>query len=548
MAGTMCQFMADIRTSLSGALRAALVAAGVDLPGDFQVGLERPARREHGDWSSNAALVVAKGAERRPRELAEELAAWLGEHQPEHVADVSVAGPGFLNFRLAPSWLHRVVLDAVACGSEGYGRQSLGRGRTVIVEFVSANPTGPVHAGHGRGAAYGDAVARLLERCGYRVQREFYINDRGSQMDLYAASLAAAQKGEPVPEEGYHGRYIADWASEMPAGADARNWGRERALADQRDVLGSMSVEFDTWSSEQALVDSGVIGDTLDALDRAGASYGSDGAVWLRSSDSGDDKDRVLVKSDGEYTYLLPDIAYHRDKLDRAGPEGLLINVWGADHHGYVARMKAAMSALGCDPDRLEVAVTQLVRLERNGAEVRISKRTGDLIELREVLDEVGADAARFTYLLQSVDTAPTFDLAKAAAQVMENPVFYVQMAHARVCAIADRARAGGVVRQPVEEVDLGVLVHERELEMMRRLSAFGEVVKAAAVERAPHRVTAWLRDFAAAVHGFYHDCYVVGDGVAPELTQARLALVTAARVGLAAGLGTLGVSAPESM
>ena len=353
MAGTMCQFMADIRTSLSGALRAALVAAGVDLPGDFQVGLERPARREHGDWSSNAALVVAKGAERRPRELAEELAAWLGEHQPEHVADVSVAGPGFLNFRLAPSWLHRVVLDAVACGSEGYGRQSLGRGRTVIVEFVSANPTGPVHAGHGRGAAYGDAVARLLERCGYRVQREFYINDRGSQMDLYAASLAAAQKGEPVPEEGYHGRYIADWASEMPAGADARNWGRERALADQREVLGSMSVEFDTWSSEQALVDSGVIGDTLDALDRAGASYGSDGAVWLRSSDSGDDKDRVLVKSDGEYTYLLPDIAYHRDKLDRAGPEGLLINVWGADHHGYVARMKAAMSALGCDPDRL---------------------------------------------------------------------------------------------------------------------------------------------------------------------------------------------------
>ena len=226
----MCQFMADIRTSLSDALRAALVAGGIDLPGDFQVGLERPARREHGDWSSNAALAIAKGAGRNPRELAEELVAWLEQNRPEHVAEVSVAGPGFVNFKLAPSWLHSVVLDAVAAGTEDYGRQNLGQGCTVIVEFVSANPTGPVHAGHGRGAAYGDAVARLLEWCGYDVQREFYINDRGTQMDLYAASLAAVRADEPVPEDGYNGQYIVEWAAEMPVDADARQWGRERAL------------------------------------------------------------------------------------------------------------------------------------------------------------------------------------------------------------------------------------------------------------------------------------------------------------------------------
>ena len=544
----MCQFMADIRTSLSDALSGALVASGIDLPADFSVGLERPARREHGDWSSNAALAIAKGAGRNPRELAAELSAWLEENRPEHVAEVSVAGPGFVNFRLASSWLHSVVADAVAAGVDSYGRQNQGQGRTVIVEFVSANPTGPVHAGHGRGAAYGDAVARLLEWCGYDVQREFYINDRGTQMELYGVSLAALRAGDPVPDDGYNGQYVADWAAEMPNDVDPRQWGRERALADQRDVLGSMAVEFDTWFSEQALVDSGAIDNTLAALGAAGASYESDGALWLRSSGHGDDKDRVLIKSDGEYTYLLPDIAYHRDKLDRSGQEGLLINVWGADHHGYVARMKAAMAALGGDPASLEVVVTQLVRLERDGEEVRLSKRTGDLIELRDVIDEVGADAARFTYLLQSMDTAPTFDLAKAAAQVMENPVFYVQMAHARVCSIAARAQADGVERLSIDQVDLSLLVHERELEIMRQLSTLGEVIAAAAEERAPHRMTSWLRDFAAAVHSFYHDCYVVGTGIAPELTQARLVLIDAARVGLAVGLGTLGVSAPESM
>ncbi len=537
--------MADIRISLANALSSALTAAGIDLPGGFEAALERPARREHGDWSSNAALATAKNAGRNPRDLASEVAAWLKENRPEHVAEVSVAGPGFINFQLAPSWLHSVVREAVAAGVERYGRHDFGQGQSVIVEFVSANPTGPVHAGHGRGAAFGDAVARLLERCGYDVHREFYINDRGTQMDLYAASLAAAAAGEPVPDEGYGGQYIADWAAEMPADTDPRHWGKQRALDDQRAVLGSMAVEFDSWFSEQSLLDSGAIDKTLAALDAAGASYEHDGARWLRSSDHGDDKDRVLVKSDGEYTYLLPDIAYHRDKLERAD---LLINIWGADHHGYVPRMKAAMAALGSNPDRLEVVITQLVKLERDGKPVKLAKRTGNIIELRDVIDEVGSDATRFTYLIQSMDSTPTFDLGKAAAQVMENPVFYVQMAHARVCSIATRATADGVTRIGIDDVDLTVLVHERELEIMRQLSTLGEVIAAAARERAPHRVIAWLREFAAAVHSFYHDCYVVGSDIPPELTQARLVLIDSARVGLAVGLSVLGVSAPETM
>ena len=540
--------MADIRLSLIDALHGALQSAAVELPPGFQAGLERPARREHGDWSSNAALVLAKPVGCNPRELASQLVSWLETNRPTHVAEVTVAGPGFVNFHLADSWLHSVITDAVQAGADSYGRHAFGNGQNVIVEFVSANPTGPVHAGHGRGAAYGDAVARLLERCGYTVNREFYINDRGTQMDLFGASLTARHKGQPVPEDGYSGQYISDWVQEMPANTDARQWGCQRALVDQKQVLQAMSVSFDTWFSEQALVDSGAIAHTLEALKSADATYEAQGALWLRSSDYGDDKDRVLIKADGEYTYLLPDIAYHCDKLKRVGPDGVLINVWGADHHGYIARMKAALAALGHDPSRLEVEVTQLVRLERDGVEVRIAKRSGTIVELRDVIDEVGADAARFTYLLQSMDTAPTFDLAKVAAQVMENPVFYVQMAHARLCSIADRARAAGVVQGGIHQTNLGLLTHEREHEMIRQLALFGEITAAAAQERAPHRVTAWLRDFAGTVHGFYHDCYVVGSHIAPELTQARLALVDAGRVGLAAGLATLGVSAPQAM
>lgn len=532
---------------LEAALRDALTACEVD-PQPDTINLERPANREHGDWSSNVALASAKRAGLNPRELGTQLADYLAANPPTHVDAVEIAGPGFLNFRLSNSWLHEVIGPVVDQGPALYGRHQTSAGTKVNVEFVSANPTGPLHAGHGRGACYGDAVATLLEAVGHEVEREFYINDRGVQMQTYAASLAARKAGTEVPEDGYVGQYIIDWAAEMPDGLsidDTLEWGYARSKADQVEVLGSLGIVFDTWFSERSMIDSGAINESLDDLRTHDVVFELDGATWLRTTDYGDDKDRVLIKSNGEYTYLTPDIAYHRDKFSRADR---LINVWGADHHGYIPRMKAAMHALGHDSDELQIEVTQLVRLMRGGEEVRLAKRTGDIIELRAIVDEIGADATRFTYLLQGIDTPQTFDLELAASKAMDNPVYYVQMAHARLRSIQGKVDEAGITRGALTDTDLALLVHERELEVLRQLQEFPELVALASRERAPHKVANWTREYAAAVHGFYHDCYVIGDGVSAELTQARLWLVDAARVGLAAGLGLLGVTAPDSM
>jgi arginyl-tRNA synthetase len=531
---------------LTDALRDAVAACGVE-PAPDDIGLERPARREHGDWSSNVALACARAVDRNPRELAQAIADHLQAHRPPHVAAVEIAGPGFVNFRLEDSWLQDVLSEVVDQGPE-YTQSDTGAGARVIVEFVSANPTGPLHAGHARGACYGDAVARLLQAVGFEVEREFYINDRGSQMQVFGASLLARKQGTEVPEDGYAGQYIIDWAASMPDGLDvegAREWGYDKAKADQAEVLERLGVVFDTWFSERSMIASGAIDEALADLREHGVVYDADGATWLRSTDHGDDKDRVLVKSDGEMTYLMPDIAYHRDKFSRADR---LVNVLGADHHGYVARLKAAVATLGHDPDELRIVITQLVRLVRGDEEVRLSKRTGDIIELSDIVDEIGPDATRFTYLLQSVDTKQTFDLELAASKAMDNPVYYVQMAHARLCSIQTKAGEAGIEAGPVADTDLALLVHERELEVLRQLNELPEVVAMAARELAPHKIVTWLRDFAAAVHGFYHDCYVMGEGIGAELTRARLQLVEAARIGLVAGLDLVGVSAPESM
>ncbi|MBA2497430.1 MAG: arginine--tRNA ligase [Acidimicrobiia bacterium] len=532
-----------LRDDLAASLRAALAEAGVEPPA--AIGLERPARREHGDWSSNVVMVTAKGARRNPRELAAAVVATITANPPRHVTGVEVAGPGFVNFRLAPTWLHDVLVDVVTRGEGGYATPDLGGGRRVNVEFVSANPTGPLHAGHARGAVFGDAVARLLERCGHEVHREYYINDRGAQLAAFGESIAARRAGEEVPEGGYQGDYVAEWAAEMTDGEDATEWGYARALADQREVLARLGVEFATWFSERTMIASGAIDATLADLRERGVVYEEGGATWLRSSDFGDDKDRVLVRSDGEPTYLLPDIAYHRDKLRRGWEH--LIDVWGADHHGYVHRMRAALHALGVEPGAFEVAITQLVKLERGGQEVRLSRRTGDIIELRALLDEVGADAVRLVFLLQSIDSRQTVDLDVITAKSMDNPVFYVQYAHARIASIGRKVAEAGVTRAPLAEVDLALLVHERELDVLRSLAELPDVVAAACADRAPHRVTTWVRDLAGRFHGFYHDCYVLGD-VPAELTQARLWLVESSRVGLRIGLGLLGVSALDSM
>jgi arginyl-tRNA synthetase len=537
-----------IREQLTKSLHDALDAAGVPPPP--VIGLERPARPEHGDWSSNVAMVTAKAAGRNPRELATAIAAWLTapSNRPPHVEQVEVAGGGFVNFRLRHTWLHEVLRDVVTAGEQDYARSNIGNGQRVNVEFLSANPTGPLHAGGGRWAAYGDALCNLLARCGYVVHREYYLNDRGTQMTLFAESIAARARGEEPPDDGYRGDYIAEWAAEMPAGADPLEWGYARVKRDIEATLARIGVHYDTWFSERSMVASGAIDATLADLRAQGHVYEADGAVWLRTTDFGDDKDRVIVRSDGEPTYVLPDVAYHRDKFARGWE--LLIDVWGADHHGYAPRLKAGIQALGHDPDELEIVLGQLVDLIRGGEPVRMSKRTGALVSLDEVLDEVGPDAARLTFLLQSLDTRQRFDIDLVSSSSMDNPVYYVQYAHARIASIRRQAAERGVVFKPLDGVDVALLRHEKELDILRSLAEVPAVVNDACLTRAPHKVTTWVRDLAGRFHSFYQDddCYVLSDRVPPELTQARLWLVEATRVGLAIGLGLLGVGAPESM
>ena len=536
--------MADVRDGLRDGLRSALDGAGVVLA-PVEIAIERPRERAHGEWSSNVALVAAKAAGRQPRELAEQIVAHLSAQPPPHVVAVEAAGPGFVNFRLAPSWLHDVLTEVIDAGVDDYARSQVGAGRAVSVEFVSANPTGPLHAGHGRWAAYGDSLCRLLECGGYRVCREFYVNDRGRQIDLFTASLEARSRGAEPPDDGYHGQYVAEWAAEMPSGADVRQWGLERAHRDQADTLAAMNVSFDLYTSESELVARGAMGEALHELGSRGMVYTSDGAVWLRTGEFGDSADRVLVKSDSEPTYFLPDIAYHHEKFSRGE---LVIDVLGADHHGYVPRIRAALAALGHRPDGYEALIGQNVTLRRGGVEVRLSKRAGNMVLVSELLDEVGPDVTRLVYLLQSIDTTQTIDIDVVSAQSTENPVYYVQYAHARIHSLARQAAAREVERAPLSEVDLAVLVHERELDVLRALASLPDTVLAAMRARAPHQVTGWARELAAAFHRFWHDCPILRDDVDDELRQARLWLVEGARVGLAVALSILGVSAPERL
>lgn len=575
-----------IRTSLAAAIQQAFIDLGLDSPA--VVNLERPARREHGDWSSNVALASSKLVGKNPRELATMLKGALDASPPAHVTAVEIAGPGFLNFRLAPTWLHDVINSVLDDGVAEYGKVNVGGGRTVNVEYVSANPTGPLHAGHARWAAYGDALSRVLARAGFVVHREFYINDRGVQMQRFGESLAARKAGTEVPEGGYVGQYIRDWAELMPSDADPVEWGYAHALAYQKATLKRMNVEFDSWSSERAIADSGAVEETLNVLRASGHVYESTGtpapaadsaesdetdqsdahddepaneqpegeskgmATWLRTTDAldakgkqFDDKDRVLVKSDGMYTYLMPDIAFHRDKFNRGS---LLINILGADHHGYIGRMKAAIMFLGHDPADLEILIGQNCVLMRGGVEVKLSKRTGDILELAEIIDEVGADVAKLTFLLQSIDTKQTVDLDELVDTKLDNPVHYIHYAHARVHGIGRKAAERGIVRVPRAEANVSLLLHERELEVARVLGDLPDVLAVAATDRAPHKITTWIRELASTFQGFYRDCKILAPDVDDELRQARLWLVEASRIGLSVGLSLLGVSAPEQM
>jgi arginyl-tRNA synthetase len=541
-----------IAADLITALTSALAAADLPVP-PHGVEVTPTKSRDHGDWQTNVALVLAKQVGASPRDVAARLVDALTAAPPRHAERVEIAGPGFVNFFLAPTWLHDVLTTVVTDG-EQFGHGDTYAGARINLEFVSVNPTGPLHAGGGRWVAVGDAIANLLAAQGATVHREYYLNDAGGQLDTFTASLMARYQGREPPEDGYQGGYLVDFASEMRADLgdavtdeQARSWGVQRAVQGIRDDLERIGVHFDTWFSEQSLHDSGAVATVLDDLRRAGRTFEADGAEWLASEALGDQRDRVLVRANGSTTYLANDLAYHRDKVARGWDH--LIDIWGADHHGQVKSLQVGMRALGIGTEATpepEVILGQLVRLERGGELVRLSRRAGTIITLADILDEVDPDVARLTFLLQGIDTAQTFDLDVVTQQSMENPVYYVQYAHARVASIGRRAADAGVTRRPLAEVDLGVLVHERELDLLRALAEYPDTLRHAAELRAPHRVTTWVRDFASRFHGFYRDCRVLTDDDA--LTQARLWLVAAVGVGLADALTLLGVTAPEVM
>ena len=527
--------------------------------GDLGFSLERPRDHGHGDFATNLALVIAKTRQTNPRRVAEEVIAAL-QLPSTVVSKVEIAGPGFINFWLAADNLTSALTAIITAGSR-YGRSTIGVGRPVNVEFVSANPTGPLHVGHGRGAALGDGIAALLEWNGYSVVREFYINDAGSQIDKLALSLwarvqqAVGRPGE-IPEGGYHGDYLIEAAAELLAQegtgfpdlpvAAALPQCRDFALKSQRieqdGLLKDFGVTFQAHTSEQSLYDSGKVEAALALVAAKGLSYESEGAIWLKTTQFGDDKDRVLKKSDGSYTYLVPDIAYHVDKFARGFET--LIDVWGADHHGYISRIRAVLAALGFDGGAFEVPLIQLVKVVKAGEEVKMSKRAGNFVTLRDLLDEVGTDACRYFFLMRRGDTPFTFDVDLAKKQTDENPVFYVQMAHARMAGIF--RVAGQEPEQVGDHADMAGLPLPQDGELLKALTLFPEVVARAGAEREPHRVTGYLDELARIAHGWYHHCRVLGE--APEVERSRLVLARAARIVLANGLSLLGLTAPDRM
>ena len=543
------------------ALRAAVVTAAAGLDGDAgeKLSIERPSKPELGDYSTNAAMLLAPTLKASPREVAERLREELAGSLGEHAERIEVAGPGFLNLFLSDRWYRestRAMLEPAA--RLGPAEPPPGAER-VLVEFVSANPTGPVTAAGGRGAAFGDSLARLLERCGHAVEREYYLNDAGTQIRLFAQSIAARMRGEEPPEEGYGGEYVGELADELAAaGADPDDLdalaraATEAMRARIEATLARFGVRFDIWSSERALRESGQTERTIAELRERGHVYESDGAVWLRTTGFGDDKDRVLVRSDGEYTYFAPDIAYHRDKIERGYER--LIDVLGADHHGYMARMRAAIAALGFDPERYEVPIMQMVSIVESGQRARMSKRKGEFVTLDELIDDIGADATRFFMLQRSHDTTIDIDLELARSTSQDNPVYYVQYAHARIASILRKAAEEGASAEDdaIEAAAAGPAAlaagaEPTERALVRRLLDLSGELESAARLRAPHRLCAYAMTTAADFHAFYRDCRVVGAG-GDGLEAARLGLCLASKRTIAATLGLLGVSAPERM
>lgn len=560
MSGVVEEIRAELEKALANSLQASRECGLIKVDQAPEITVEVPREKDHGDFATNLAMLLAKPARMAPRKAAEILVQNFSAGT--WVERVEIAGPGFINFYLKPGWVYLALPRILAQGG-GYGSVDIGRGGKVQVEFVSANPTGLLHMGNARGAALGDSIAAILKFAGYDVTREFYINDAGNQIENFARSLEARYlqltgQDIPVPEDGYHGEDIiatcisfrekyGDSYTEVDEGvrrSALAAFALEEKLKSIKSVLSDFGVNYDVWFSEQSLLDDGTVQDTLEFLRGKGCVYETEGALWFKATDFGVEKDEVLVRSNGLSTYFASDIAYHRNKFQR-GFEWV-IDIWGADHHGHVPRMKAAVKALGYDPSALEVVIMQLIRLYKGGEIVRMSKRSGQFVTLEDLVEEVGRDAARYFFVMRSADSHLDFDMDLAKSESNENPVYYIQYAHARICSILRQLdEQGGQMPDP-GRVDYSLLKEEYELALARKLADFPGEVASAATGLAPQRIARYLHELAGLLHSFYNSHRVI----IPEkdLSAARLVLVEATRITLKNGLGLLGINAPERM
>ncbi|PRS08792.1 arginine--tRNA ligase [Bacillus atrophaeus] len=551
----------QMKDVLKEEIKAAVLKAGLADESQIpNVILETPKDKTHGDYSTNMAMQLARIAKKAPRQIAEDIVASFDKGKAS-IEKLDIAGPGFINFYMDNQYLTKLIPSVLEAG-EAYGETNIGNGERIQVEFVSANPTGDLHLGHARGAAVGDSLCNVLAKAGYDVSREYYINDAGNQINNLALSVEvryfeALGLEKEMPEDGYRGediiaigkrlaeeygdRFVKEEESERQK--FFREYGLKYELEKLRVDLENFRVPFNVWYSETSLYENGKIDKALEALRKQGHVYEEDGATWFRSTTFGDDKDRVLIKKDGTYTYLLPDIAYHKDKLDRGFDK--LINVWGADHHGYIPRMKAAIEALGYQKGTLEVEIIQLVHLYKNGEKMKMSKRTGKAVTMRDLIEEVGLDAVRYFFAMRSADTHMDFDLDLAVSTSNDNPVYYAQYAHARICSMLRQGEEQGLT--PASDLDFSAVNSEKEYDLLKTIGGFPEAVAEAAEKRIPHRVTNYIYDLAASLHSFYNAEKVI-DPENEEKSRARLALMKATQITLNNALQLIGVSAPEKM
>ncbi len=556
-----------VQTQVQGAIAKALemvISKGeLTATAPAEINLDRPKNRDHGDYATSVALALAKSAGMQPRAVAELIIRSLRENNlltEAGIAKVEIAGPGFINITLDTATQGAVVVD-ILTSAKKFGHGNWLTGKKINLEFVSANPTGPLHLGHTRWAAVGDALGRVLNAAGAEVAREFYINDRGNQMDLFGASIRAAAMGQPRPEDGYHGEYIVDLAKEVSVKAPEliklpeaesiaafRDAGYKLQLAQQQKVLENFGTHFDIWFSEKSLYENNFFNHSLEKLKSQGHVFESENATWLRTTDFGDDKDRVIIKSDGSFAYFASDTAYYVNKRERGF--NLCIYMVGADHHGYVGRLKAIAACAGDDPEKnIEVLIGQMVKIMEGGEELKLSKRAGTIITLEELVEKVGVDAARYTLIRYPTDTPMVMDVDLLRKNTNENPVYYVQYAHARICAVLRNAKDFGI-KYGTDAYKAELLSHERERELIGLLAEFPKVVQGAAEMREPHRVARYVEELAGVYHRFYNDCRVlpIGDEKPSELNSARATLCQATAQVISNALDLLGVHAPEKM